>query len=254
MKLVAADLNADGMEDVNDRYGLLYVDNNAAAPYFASAGTYLFRFEDSKPVFKGNNERAVSIFETMQNIFSTAFSAYDWAAMPSSDTVKLMNAMIDDNRVLFQNMVLSLVRRHFREIENDFGLIPLPKLDESQETYNTMIALSTPYIFIPATVSEPEKTGFVLEALAFASEYITETYYSVCMESKYTRDEESYEMIELAQQNIIYDPGFVYDWGGLGSNIRTAVMGSSQNYASLLASFESAATTAAEKFVSEIAG
>ena len=252
MKLVTADLNADGKEDVNDRYGLLYVNNSAIEPYFASAGAYLFRFENGEPVFTGNSERAISIFETMQTIYNTDFLAYDWNDMGSTAGQQIVT-MIDDDRVLFQNMVLSFVRRFFRDVENNFGLVPRPKLDESQETYSTLISLATPYIFIPATVSEPEKTGFVLEALAFASEEVTETYYSVCMESKYTRDEESYEMIKLAQQNIIYDPGFVYNWGSLGSNIRTAVMGSSQNYASLLASFESAAKAAAEKFVEEIA-
>ena len=157
--------------------------------------------------------------------------------------------MIQNKQVLFQNMVLSFVRRNYRDIENDFGLLPLPKLDATQEEYFTMINLSTPYIFVPVTVSSPDKVGFILEALASLSGDITSTYYEVCMSSKYTRDEESYEMIELASENIIYDTGFIFNWGNLGTMIRTNIKSSSGNYASLLASLESASQTEMAKFI-----
>ena len=146
-------------------------------------------------------------------------------------------------------MVLSFVRRNYRDIENDFGLLPLPKLNEEQDAYYTMINLSTPYIFVPVTVSSLDKVGFILEALASLSGDITSTYYKVCMSSKYTRDEESYEMIELASENIIYDTGFIFNWGNLGKMIRTNIKSSSGNYASLLASLESASQTEMAKFI-----
>ena len=74
------------------------------------------------------------------------------------------------------------------------------------------------------------------------------------MESKYTRDAESYEMIELARQRLTYDMGFVYNWGSLSSSITTNIMTSGGNYASLLASLETAANEAMKQYLEKLQG
>ena len=101
-------------------------------------------------------------------------------------------------------------------------------------------------------LAEPDKVGFALEALAAASDDITDSYYSVCMESKYTRDAESFEMIKLASENITYDPGFIYDWGGLGTTIRASIMNLGGNYASLIAQNAPASKQAMQDFLEDI--
>lgn len=250
-KQVSGDLNGDGKYDENDRYGLMYVNNASAEPYFASTCTYLYQIRNGEPEFIGDSEKAHDVFEMMNKILSDNTVAYDWNNIKQNISAKIAE-MIGNKQVLFQNMVLSFVRRNYRDIELDFGLLPLPKYDEKQENYSTMINLSTPFIFVPASVTEPDKVGFALEALAEASGNITDTYYSVCMESKYTRDAESYEMIELACENIVYDPGFVYNWGRLGSTIKTAIMTGNSNYASLIAQNATASKTAMEDFMKEL--
>ena len=247
MKMVTADLDGDGVHDLDDRYGLLYVDNSAAEPYFASADIRLYKLEDGLPVYTADDERAYTLFEVINRILSDKSMAIDWGEN-AIDPVTIAN-MIQNKQVLFQNMVLSFVRRNYRDIENDFGLLPLPKLEETQMNYYTMVNLATPYIFVPITVSQPDKTGFILEALASVSNDITSTYYEACMASKYTRDEESYEMIELASENIIYDTGFIFNWGNLGTSIRISIKQSGGSYASLLASLESMSNTAMNNFI-----
>lgn len=250
-KQVSEDLNGDGNYDENDRYGLLYVNNSAAEPYFASTGTYLYKIKDGEPCFTGDSEKAHDLFEMMNTLLSDTTLSYDWNQIKTNVSGKIAE-MIENKQVLFQNMVLSYVRRNYRDINLDFGLLPLPKYDEEQENYLTTVNMSTPYIFIPITVKEPDKVGFALEALAEASTDITSIYYSVCMESKYTRDEESYEMIELACKNIVYDSGFIYNWGGLGTTIRAAIMTDNSNYATILAQNASASKEAMEKFLKEL--
>ena len=103
------------------------------------------------------------------------------------------------------------------------------------------------HMLIPASIGAPEKTGFVLEALASASGNITNTYYKMCIEGKYVRDAESIEMLTIASRNILFDFGFIYDWGGLKSKLTTALMGS-QPYASLLEANKDKAIAEMEKF------
>jgi len=251
MKLVAADLNGDEKYDENDRYGLAYADNAAAAPFFGSTETYLFAGSGNNIVYNSENERAYTVYEKMQSILSDTTMSFDWSKLTNS-TASSLAAMQEKKQILFQNMVLSWVRRNLREVNAEIGLLPMPKLDEHQENYATMINLSCPYVFVPSSVQHPEQVGFILEALAAESKPITETYYHVAMQSKYTRDEESYEMIELAQQNIVYDLGFVFDFGGMSNAIRLGIM-TDTPYASLIASYETAAKTALEEMYTKIA-
>ena len=250
MKLVNADLNDDGKYDENDRYGLLYADNAAALPYFAGTETFLFVGHGDEISYNANSERAYSVYEKMQTILSDNTISYNWSNLKTDISAKIAG-MIESKKVLFQTMVLSFVRRNFRDVKTDFGLLPLPKYDESQAEYATCIGTATPYLFVPATVKETEKVGFIIEALASESKEITETYYKVAMQSKYTRDDESYEMIELAQQNIVFDTGFIFDFGGLMGQIRTGLMKDTP-YASLIASYETAAKEAVTKLYESV--
>ena len=255
MKLVNEDIDNNGVWDTNDQYGLMFANNAAAAPYFGAFGEYLYQMDEKTgvPVFTGGSERAHTAFEKMNEILSDTTLAYDWSKISENTAAKLAN-MLNNKQVLFQSMVLSMVRRNYRDVELDFGILPLPKLDESQKEYSTIVNLVTPFISVPVTVSAPDTVGFILEDLAAASGEITETYYSACMESKYTRDTESYEMINLARQNLTYDMGFVYAWGGLSSKITGEIIVPNGNYASLLAQMQSAADTAMHKFVDELNG
>ncbi|MBE6613270.1 MAG: hypothetical protein E7632_12350 [Ruminococcaceae bacterium] len=255
MKLVNEDLDANGTWDENDRYGLMFANNAAAAPYFGAFDVYLYEMDEKsgEPVFTGKSERAHTAFEKMNSILSDTTLSFDWSKITQNTSVVIAN-MLGNKQALFQSMVLSMVRRNYRDIELDFGILPLPKFDEAQAEYGTIVNLATPFISVPVTVSEPETVGFILEALAAASGDVTETYYSVCMESKYTRDEESYEMIELARQKLTYDMGFVYNWGGLSAAITKDIMTSGGNYASLVASYDTAANEAMKLYLEKLQG
>ena len=255
MKLVNEDLDANGKWDENDRYGLMFANNAAAAPYFGAFDVYLYEMDEKsgEPVFTGKSERAHTAFEKMNSILADTTISFDWSRITENTAAKVAG-MLGNKQVLFQSMVLSMVRRNYRDIELDFGILPIPKFDEAQAEYGTIVNLSTPFISVPATVSKPDTVGFILEALAAASGDVTETYYSVCMESKYTRDEESYEMIDLARQKLTYDMGFVYNWGGLSASITSGIMTSGSTYASLVASYETAANEAMKLYLEKLQG
>ncbi|MBE6611630.1 MAG: hypothetical protein E7632_03965 [Ruminococcaceae bacterium] len=250
MKLVNADLDSNGTWDENDRWGMLYADNAAALPWFACTETYTFTGSGDSIEYSANSERAYAVYELVQSFLSDKTMAFDWARIKTDTAIRLAG-MMSNKQALFANMVLSFVRRNLRDVTADFGVLPMPKLDEAQESYATSVSVSTPYVFVPSSVGHPDEVGFILEALASESKPITETYYKVAMQSKYTRDEESYEMIELMMQNIIFDTGFVMDFGGITNEIRKGVMGDN-GYASLLGAGESAAIAALEEFYEKV--
>ena len=142
------------------------------------------------------------------------------------------------------------MRRNLRDLNIDFGVLPMPKLDEDQDGYYNMMNEAMTHIVVPSTITNPDKVGFILEALAANSGDITEAYYETCIESKYARDEESIEMLEIASDNIVFDLGFIYNWGNLALDIRTEIVKASP-YASLVAEHKNAAIEEADEYIAQ---
>ena len=60
-------------------------------------------------------------------------------------------------------------------------------------------------------------------------------------------------MIELARKNMLYDIGFIYDWGGLYSSLNSAMAtGKTANAASIIASTSEKAELESKEFLSEL--
>jgi len=92
-------------------------------------------------------------------------------------------------------------------MENDFGILPIPKFDEQQPYHIASTGL--PHVMcIPVTTSDLERTGIILEALNAESRLTTLTvYYDTMLVTQVARDEESGEMLDIIFANKIYETG-----------------------------------------------
>ncbi len=125
-----------------------YCDQNILRDLTINGKLYLINGDISdlngdKLVFTGDSERALKLYETLQSMLGNQNLSLDWSKLKESTAARI-SALIGNKQILFRNMVLSFVRRNYRDIDIDFGLLPLPKLDETQEHYTTMVNLSTP--------------------------------------------------------------------------------------------------------------
>ena len=103
----------------------------------------------------------------------------------------------------------------FREMQTDFGILPLPKLKEEQAGYNTWSTYNSYVVSIPYTCANPERTSAIMEALFEESSYdLKNAYVEEALKYKTTRDDESIEMLDIIFANTLYDIGIVYNFGG----------------------------------------
>ena len=127
----------------------------------------------------------------------------------------------------------------FRDMEMDFGVLPMPKYTDEQNGYVSMVCDFPSALVLPAYCMDTEFTGFMVEAInAKSSETVRPTYVDKCLMYKYSRDEESGGMLDIILKTMYYDPAYIYGWGGLTNNIG---MLASKNYdvlASYTKSFE----------------
>ena len=120
-----------------------------------------------------------------------------------------------EDRALFYGNSLSNIIANFREMKSDFGIIPVPKYDEAQENYYTYInTWCLGGVAVPLTCSDPELTGFMMEALCYQSyELVRPALCENLLKQKVSRDEASAQILDLILDNTYLDLNGLYDFG-----------------------------------------
>ena len=101
----------------------------------------------------------------------------------------------------------------FREMEDDFYLIPLPKFDKDQPTYRSAVGDNVQLMGLAYTCQNIEAATATLELMAYYSaQMVTPSYYDEALKYKYTRDEEAAEMIDLIAECAYTDFVLIWEW------------------------------------------
>ena len=99
-------------------------------------------------------------------------------------------------------------------MDAEYGIIPIPKFDEKQDKYYSLAHdLFTVYGIVnsAATDNMVDSLGAVLEAMAIESKkVVTPAYYEVALKGKYTKDQESWEMLDMIVNNLKINGGLIY--------------------------------------------
>ena len=229
------DVNGDGVLDKNDACGI-GSDYGLAAVLFYGTGGQLARISaDGSPEIVMNTERNAAVVETLSTIFRDK-NASIMVTDIGSDGWTVLDTMLMEDRLLFRPGSIYDISG-YREMISDFGILPNPKYDESQEDYCHIIASHVcPSISIPVTITGDalERTTVLLEALSCYSDAVVEAYYDVNLTTKLARDEESAAMFDIIFETKYYDLGKVFAWGSIEGIIGTSVQsgsGFASNYA-----------------------
>jgi hypothetical protein len=161
--------------------------------------------------------------------------------------------MFLDSRLMFVTFALVDING-LRDAEFEFGILPYPKYNEAQEEYNSLIStICVPTVSLPYNCQNPELVGVTLSAMAFGSvDTLTVAYYDNALKTRYVRDDESGEMLDIIFSTRVYDLGFICDIGGLSSLVGSLYGKKSSDFASAYAKSESKAQAALEKLTASL--
>ncbi|MCL1795026.1 MAG: extracellular solute-binding protein [Oscillospiraceae bacterium] len=215
---IGSDLNGDGKMGFDDLYGALVWDDTMMGTV-NSIGERCAKINGSGEIeLTLRSERVLKSFDTYINFVLDKDHAFmyqreDWGGEKT-------NAMFENNQGLFYIQIMELVVR-LRAMEVDFGVIPYPKLETSQENYySTVSSWHSGFMCVPVAQEDISRTGALLEAMAAESMYtMRPAYYDIALKGKYIRDEESEEMLDLIFDSKIYDLGWLYQIGGYNEEI-----------------------------------
>ena len=147
---------------------------------------------------------------------------------------------------------LPLIFDEFRDMESDFGLLPLPKFNSSQTRYYHWLGdLGASMLSVPVTY-DLERTGIVLEAMAAESMYtLTPAYNEVLLKRKYVRDAESEFILDIVNETRTYDLSEIFSWN-IGSILNDLTAEKSRDIASKLETVKDVIQAAIDKTLSAV--
>lgn len=206
LKDAERDLNGDGKMDESDFWGYSHVNSAVTGcAHFVGAGAVLARSTDDGVTVNLNTERNAEIVSTLQKMIVPV----------KYQDQNITNNIFMEDRALFYGNSLSNIIANFRDMKSDFGIIPVPKYDETQDSYYAYInTYCLGGVAVPLTCSDPELTGFMMEAMCYTSyELVRPALCENLIKQKVSRDSESVKTLDLILDNTYLDLNGLYDFG-----------------------------------------
>ncbi|MCL2517733.1 MAG: hypothetical protein FWF15_04140 [Oscillospiraceae bacterium] len=240
------DLNGDGIMDAEDQYGLCTDYLNAFGMVLASGEKLVSKDKEDIPYPSINNPRVIAVVDKTIQIYRDETAFGQTSIFGGHEQV---NAPFMNNQILFRHT--SMYRfSQVRNMESDFGFIPMPKFDEIQESYHASYSYGAPGVAIPITVSNHEETGAVIEALSYYGRLIVmPAYYEINLKTKITRDEDSPVMLDIIFSVASIDLGFVYNFGDMREMFTPFVVNNENTFPSRYAAIEPRILNEIEKLI-----
>ncbi len=220
---VSRDLNGDGKYDETDQYGAMVWDDIAMAVVNSTGDKCATTDTNGNVILTLNNERTVNALTKYIEFGRDTSQCFQYQrAVDASDTVAIN--MFSGDQVLFFMQLMQIVPK-LRDMSADFGIIPFPKYDETQDSYyNTVGSWHSVFFCMPMGTADPEMSTIVAEALACESKYtVTDAYYDVNLKTKAARDEQSAAMLDIIFETRVYDLGWYYQFGGYNEEVMNLV-------------------------------
>lgn len=247
-RLAMADLDGSGKMDENDQYGLLFAPYNTADSLYTSADIHQIVMNDGMPEYTPSADRLTKL---MDILYPLCFDREMYGSFMNLDGL-MVNPMFISGQGLMAISTLNGARTTFREMEDNYTIVPLPKLDEMQENYLTPAYNGACLWGIPSDNPDPESAAAVMEAMAAASHYeITPVYFKTCLQEKYARSEETVEMLEIIRDTQYVDAEFLWRdaLGNVAYTARNMIAEQTDDVASWLAKNEKSVLSSIEKTV-----
>lgn len=208
-KDVYSDLDQDGTHSVNDQYGFALTGGPYALLECFGIDTY-GRDEQGNITENFKTDRNVGAVQTLNDWFfggsTGVYFSVNHKGYFESDSALMMFA---NGNVMFSFNSITRQTTACMDSDVNYGIVPMPKLDETQEDYIGG-CVDHPNS-IPITNTNMERTGIIIEAMS-AEGYRTvqPAYTETVMKERYSSDKDSAEMLDLIFNNRFLAGGYLY--------------------------------------------
>ena len=249
---VNADLDNDGEWTNKDRYGIIHVDDTPGLLVNAFNSRYVTKDKDGNLSLTIGEEGTVTKIMHMIEAFSDRTVVFNVSHRSDNTNVDEMG-MFMANQSLF-SMAGIWYCPTYRSMEEDFGILPFPKYDETQQEYlSPSSAIANTLVSVPRTNADHENTSIFLEDYSYQGyKNLVPAFYDSLLQGKVARDEDSCDMLDLIFGNPILDVGIICEFGGYPALINSKTASFDSNIVSDFVSKEKVALKLMDKMVSAL--
>ena len=226
-------------------YGITTYWNGAKALLDGGNVQFIASDVNGDPVSNIKTERFTDLTQDLAHLFGESGTFTNGGASSdgsakgnASDYIKIFNAQ----RALFCVAEVKSSVSDFKSYSGDFGILPLPKYDDTQDSYRSWVNYLAPVLVIPATIEDTtlHNTAILLDALSFYSERdVLPVYYDTVLKGRGAKDAESVEMLDLINQTKSFDASIAYGWSRQFSEVlSTTILQGVTDVASLIETYD----------------
>lgn len=217
------------------KYGFLTQTYDASMGMVACGQKIIEKDSNDLPVLNLPSEPSMVAFEKIYNIMTNTTSTLLAESLNISSCYDTVNSIFMDGRALFQYNSLSYIQKITdAEVEFEYGILPLPKFDESQEEYYSSSSVYiTQFVSIPTTVTDQrlEDVGYVLELLGYYGDMlVTNAFKNILFHPTSNSPTENEEMFDIISYNRTYDLANVYNFGNTNYFYTSIILSDSNTY------------------------
>lgn len=233
----ARDVNNNGTLDRGDFFGLVGCsDSEAFDGTFAACNVRtVSRDIDGMPILDLDLDRATLALDKFNAMFYGSNGALLLAGVDnpmmqftSGESIFLITAL----------MANETMRAKLRDMTDDYGILPLPKLDENQENYGTTPQDSYNSMAVLRNIDNPEMVGAALELMSAESwKTVRPEYCENTMKYRYMRDSESGQIFDIIVDSVFFDYSMIFNssLNSLGTIMRAEMKANRNTLASQMA-------------------
>ncbi len=208
------DLNGNSKKDEEDFFGLITSPYISTDPYWASCGLRIVeKNADGEYEYVLDTARLSNVTDKVLHLFyESGTLVYPHTALDAEqDDIRI--AFANGNGAMCTTRLVAAEQGDIRDMEQQYGIVPMPKYDEAQAEYGTLQHDQFTVYAVPSTVSEDKlpMLGAVLEVMASESlRTVKPAYYEIALKRKYMSDPVAWDMLDLIFNTVKIDAGIVY--------------------------------------------
>lgn len=252
-KIGSAETNGEDGMTAGDRWGVGLSDEYCFAQLAYGSG---FRISDmgadGYPALVGATEKMVTILDKVFELTTDTESCFFTSIRPTDiDNKEYAETIYREGRAVTMGHCLSYLDNLYK-LDFEYGALPTPKYTEDQETYFSIPNIGNGCLLaVPATINSLDFAGFALQAI---SEESVETSYKEYIQTRCmlqdAYDEDMAKCLRIIFDTVVYDIGFIDNFGGLTKVIWSELPRSSGNtFSRSYGKYEKRAKTEMKKVV-----
>ncbi len=240
---VYQDLNGNGKKDENDFFGFTTTSYHNDAFYTGSGLKLVEKDADKTLIISPDfySEKAVDLLVKLGpwEVTNDVYLDDGKYEMPFTE-----------NRALFNINRAHYASKALRDSELDYGIVPVPKYDESQENFRTVMGNPVSLYGVTVNCGYKETCEAVLECMgSYGYRLTTPAIFENNMKKKYSMDDVNAQMYDIVRESVSFELGRFFNkyLSDITDIYFNAVIKNNQNWASTTARYQ-------EKLDTQIAG